>query len=155
MNDVTRRDFFGMTAGAVFLYGFHVPASTANDAPKGGPFAPNAFIRIDDKGIVTLIIPQVEMGQGVYTSLSQIVAEELDADWNRVRVEHAPPNEKLYVNPMLGVQATGNSNAIRGACSGRGENPARIRGPGLPAAKSFNSWIASAIECAMSVSRCG
>ena len=113
MNDVTRRDFFGMTAGAVFLYGFHVPASTANDAPKGGPFAPNAFIRIDDKGLVTLIIPQVEMGQGVYTSLSMIVAEELDADWKRIRVEHAPPNEKLYFNPMLGVQATGNSNSVR------------------------------------------
>ena len=57
--------------------------------------------------MVTLIIPQVEMGQGVYTSLSMIVAEELDADWNRVRVEHAPPNEKLYFNPMLGDPGDG------------------------------------------------
>lgn len=112
--DLTRRDFFGMTAGAVFLYGFQLPASGANDVPKGAAFAPNAFIRIDEQGVVTLIIPQVEMGQGVYTSLSMIVAEELDADWKRVRVEHAPPNEKLYFNPMLGVQATGNSNSVRG-----------------------------------------
>ena len=113
MSEVSRREFFGMTAGAAFLYGFHVPASSASEAPKAAPLA-NAFIRIDDKGVVTLIIPQVEMGQGVYTSLSQILAEELDADWNRVRVEHAPPNEKFYINPMLGVQATGNSNSIRG-----------------------------------------
>lgn len=110
--DLSRREFFGMTASAVFLYGFHLPGN-ATDAPRSATFAPNAFIRIDDKGVVTLIIPQVEMGQGTYTSLSTIVAEELDADWNRVRVEHAPPNEKLYFNPMLGVQATGNSNSIR------------------------------------------
>lgn len=112
-SELTRREFFGLTASAVFVYGFQVPTSTASEAPKNATFAPNAFIRIDDKGGVTLIIPQVEMGQGVYTSLSMIVAEELDADWNRLRVEHAPPNEKLYFNPMVGVQATGNSNSIR------------------------------------------
>ena len=145
MNDVTRRDFFGMTAGAVFLYGFHVPASTANDAPKGGPFAPNAFIRIDDKGIVTLIIPQVEMGQGVYTSLSMIVAEELDADWQRVRVEHAPPNEKLYYNPMLGVQATGNSNSIRGFWKPLRTAGATTRACLIEAAA--RTWKVPAAEC--------
>jgi isoquinoline 1-oxidoreductase beta subunit len=112
-DDVTRREFFCMTAGAVFVYGFHLPTNTANAQSNAGPFAPNAFIRIDEQGVVTFISPQVEMGQGVYTSLSMIVAEELDADWSRVRVEHAPANEKLYVNPMIGVQATGNSNSIR------------------------------------------
>jgi isoquinoline 1-oxidoreductase beta subunit len=81
--------------------------------PPGGPFAPNAFLRIDKAGKVTLVIPQVEMGQGVFTSLAMMIAEELDADWDNVHVEAAPPNEKLYANPMLGVQATGNSNSIR------------------------------------------
>lgn len=81
--------------------------------PSAGPFAPNAFLRIDKAGKVTLIIPQVEMGQGVFTSLAMMIAEELDADWDNVHVEAAPPNEKLYANPMLGVQATGNSNSIR------------------------------------------
>jgi isoquinoline 1-oxidoreductase beta subunit len=112
-SDLTRREFFGMTAGAAFLYGFHVPAGVGSEAPKRATFAPNAFIRIDEQGVVTLIIPQVEMGQGTYTSLSMILAEELDADWNRVRVEPAPANEQLYVNPMLSIQATGNSNSIR------------------------------------------
>jgi len=145
MSEVSRREFFGMTAGAVFLYGFHVPRSGASEAPQAAPFAPNAFIRIDDKGVVTLIIPQVEMGQGVYTSLSQIVAEELDADWNRVRVEHAPPNEKLYVNPMLGVQATGNSNSIRGFWKPLRQAGATTRACLIEAAA--RQWQVPAAEC--------
>ncbi|HWE07215.1 MAG TPA: molybdopterin cofactor-binding domain-containing protein [Rhizomicrobium sp.] len=107
-------------AGGGFLLGFHIPvaqAEVSNTAfgvtPDAAPFAPNAFIRIDRVGKVTLIMPQVEMGQGVYTSLAMVLAEELDTDWNRVAVEHAPANEKLYANPMLSVQATGNSNSVR------------------------------------------
>jgi isoquinoline 1-oxidoreductase beta subunit len=145
MNEVSRREFFGMTAGAVFLYGFHVPAGSASEAPQRAPFTPNAFIRIDDKGVVTLIIPQVEMGQGVYTSLSQIVAEELDADWQRVRVEHAPPNEKLYFNPMLGVQATGNSNSIRGFWKPLRQAGATTRACLIEAAAQ--QWKVPASEC--------
>ncbi|MDB5424537.1 MAG: aldehyde dehydrogenase [Phenylobacterium sp.] len=101
----------GAAAGGGLLVGFLAPARAA--APGGSGFAPNAFIRIDQAGKVTLIMPQVEMGQGVYTSISMILAEELDADWAQVAVEHAPADEKLYANPMLGVQATGNSNSIR------------------------------------------
>ena len=78
-----------------------------------GKFAPNAFIRIDRAGTITLVMPQVEMGQGIYTSISMILAEELDADFAQVRLEHAPPNDKLYANPLLGIQVTGNSNSIR------------------------------------------
>src|SRR5438128_9118879 len=61
-------------------------------------------------------MPYVEMGQGTYTSIPMLIAEELEVELKQVRVEHAPPNEKLYGNPLIGgVQATGNSNAIRGA----------------------------------------
>ena len=61
-------------------------------------------------------MPYVEMGQGTYTSIPMLIAEELEVDLNQVRLEHAPPNEKLYGNPLLGgMQATGNSNAIRAA----------------------------------------
>jgi isoquinoline 1-oxidoreductase beta subunit len=76
---------------------------------------PNAFIRIDRDGQIFLTMPYVEMGQGTYTSISMLIAEELEIDLKQVQPEHAPPNEKLYANPLLGVQATGNSNAIRGA----------------------------------------
>lgn len=143
-SELTRREFFGMTASAAFLYGFHVPTGTASEAPKGA-FAPNAFIRIDEKGVVTLIIPQVEMGQGVYTSLSMIVAEELDADWSRVRVEHAPANEKLYFNPKLGVQATGNSNSVRAFWKPLRQAGATTRACLLEAAA--RSWKVAAGEC--------
>ena len=78
-------------------------------------FAPNAFIRIGSDGQIVLTMPYVEMGQGTYTAIPMLIAEELDVELAQVRLEHAPPNEKLYANPLLGVQATGNSNAIRGA----------------------------------------
>ena len=76
-------------------------------------FAPNAFIRIDTRGKVTLIMPQVEMGQGIYTAVAMILAEELDADFGQVALEAAPPNDKLYGNPIFGIQVTGNSNSVR------------------------------------------
>jgi isoquinoline 1-oxidoreductase subunit beta len=76
-------------------------------------FAPNAFIRIDAKGKITLIMPQVEMGQGIYTAIAMILAEELDAAFEQVVVEAAPPNDKLYGNPTFGLQVTGNSNSVR------------------------------------------
>jgi isoquinoline 1-oxidoreductase subunit beta len=141
--DLTRREFFGLTTSAVFLYGFQVPFGRANSTPV--TFAPNAFIRIDEQGVVTLIIPQVEMGQGVYTSLSMIVAEELDADWSRVRVEHAPANEKLYFNPMLSVQATGNSNSIRAFWKPLRQAGATTRACLVEAAA--RSWNIPAAEC--------
>jgi isoquinoline 1-oxidoreductase subunit beta len=89
-----------------------------SDAEAAGAeeFAPNAFIRIGDDGRVVLTMPYVEMGQGTYTSIPMLIAEELEVDLNQVQLEHAPPNEKLYGNPLLGgIQATGNSNAIRAA----------------------------------------
>ena len=98
------------------MLSFSMPL-TAGAAPASGAgtFAPNAFIRIPTTGQVTLIMPYVEMGQGTYTSIPMLIAEELELDLDQIRLEHAPPDEKLYANPLLGVQATGNSNAVRAA----------------------------------------
>ncbi|WP_072817888.1 xanthine dehydrogenase family protein molybdopterin-binding subunit [Bradyrhizobium erythrophlei] len=107
----------GLTTG--FLFAFHLPLRAAVNEPvqppdvTEGKFAPNAFIRIDEAGHTTLMMPQVEMGQGVYTAVAMILAEELDADLSQVSLEHAPPNDKLYGNPVFGLQVTGNSNSIR------------------------------------------
>ena len=87
-----------------------------SSAQAADAFTPNAFIRIDRDGRVVLTMPYVEMGQGTYTAIPMLIAEELEMDLKQVRLEHAPPNEKLYGNPLIfGVQATGNSNAIRAA----------------------------------------
>src|SRR5260370_42553113 len=91
-----------------------LPLGRSEAAPSES-FVPNAFIRVGSDGQVVLTMPYVEMGQGTYTSIPMLIAEELDVSLKQVRLEHAPPNEKLYANPMLGVQATGNSNAVRGA----------------------------------------
>ena len=76
-------------------------------------FAPNAFIRIDREGAVTLVMPMVEMGQGVYTALAMLLAEELEVGLDQVRLEHAPPDDALYANAILHVQTTGLSSSVR------------------------------------------
>ncbi|MBR1092399.1 xanthine dehydrogenase family protein molybdopterin-binding subunit [Bradyrhizobium manausense] len=117
-NSVSRRALLtgGLTTGV--LLAFHLPLRAAVNEPAqkdatDGKFAPNAFIRIDETGRTVLMMPQVEMGQGVYTSIAMILAEELDADWSKVEVQHAPPSDKLYANPVFGLQATGGSTSIR------------------------------------------
>lgn len=104
----TRRSFItaSAAAGGGLLLG--LPAQAA------GGFAPNAFIRIDPKGAVTLIMPQQEMGQGIYTSLAQLLADELDVALSQVKVEAAPPSDALYASPKGRMQMTGGSNSIRG-----------------------------------------
>ena len=117
-SEVSRRDLLTGGLAGGFLLAFHFPVRAANEPVQppddtAGKFAPNAFIRIDRAGATTLVMPQVEMGQGVYTSISMILAEELDADFAKVTLEHAPPSDKLYGNPLFGIQATGNSNSVR------------------------------------------
>src|SRR5882672_3834110 len=107
----------GALAGG-FTLAFRLPLNAANEPEQppdnpAGQFAPNAFIRIDHAGKTTLVMPQVEMGQGVYTAVAMILAEELDANFAQVAVEHAPPSDKLYANPIFGIQITGNSNSVR------------------------------------------
>jgi isoquinoline 1-oxidoreductase subunit beta len=114
----TRRTVLKGGLAAGFTLAFYLPLRAANEPEEppdatAGKFAPNAFIRIDRSGKTTLVMPQVEMGQGVYTAISMIIAEELDADFSKVEFEHAPPNDKLYANPIFGIQVTGNSNSIR------------------------------------------
>ena len=114
----SRRTVLQSGMAGAFVLGFHLPARAVNEPEQPpdstqGKFAPNAFIRIDRSGAITLVMPQVEMGQGVYTAIPMILADELDADFSKVVLQHAPPNEKLYANPTFGVQVTGNSNSIR------------------------------------------
>lgn len=78
-----------------------------------GRFAPNGFIRINPTGAVTLIMPMAEMGQGVYTALSMLLAEELEVELDQIQVQHAPANDAVYANALLHIQTTGASCSVR------------------------------------------
>src|SRR5258705_5737597 len=116
-NGLSRRRFLqaGAAAGGGLMLSLSLPfASGDAEAADVDGFAPNAFIRIGDDGRIVLTMPYVEMGQGTYTSIPMLIAEELEVDLKQVQLEHAPPNEKLYENPLLsGIQATSNSTSIR------------------------------------------
>lgn len=117
----SRRDFLRLTAtaavGGGLLLGFGLPArAVISDAlTTGAPFAPNAFLRIDRSGKVTFVMPFIEMGQGTYTSIPMLIAEELEVDVDKVVIEHSPADNKLYANPMVGIQITGGSTSVRAA----------------------------------------
>jgi isoquinoline 1-oxidoreductase beta subunit len=113
---LSRRGFLqaGAAVGGGLLLSFKVPLGLRGVlAAPAETFAPNAFIRIDGDGRVMLIMPQVEMGQGTYTSMPMIIAEELEVQLSQVQLEAAPPNRKLYINPLVGDQATGGSTSVR------------------------------------------
>jgi isoquinoline 1-oxidoreductase subunit beta len=142
----------GALAGS-FVLAFRLPLKAANEpeqAPDNpaGQFAPNAFIRIDRAGKTTLVMPQVEMGQGVYTAVAMILADELDADFATVTLEHAPPSDKLYGNPTFGIQVTGNSNSIRAFWK-----PLRVAGASARAmlvAAAAGQWQVEPATCSAS-----
>ena len=112
MDRLSRREFLigGAAAGGGLLLGWHMDARAA----PAGDFAPNAFIRIGSDGRVTLIMGQVEMGQGMYTAMPQLLAEELEVGLDQIHLEHAPPDDKLYANPIFRFQATGGSTSVKG-----------------------------------------
>jgi len=112
---LSRRTFLiaGAAASGALVLGVHLPGSRGATAKgTGETFAPNAFLRIGPDDSITLVMPQVEMGQGTYTSMSMLVAEELEVDLAQVSLEAAPPNDKLYANPLIGFQVTGGSTSV-------------------------------------------
>jgi isoquinoline 1-oxidoreductase beta subunit len=113
----SRRNFLKVTAavGGGLVLGFGLPArgEIRDTLTTDVPFAPNAFLRIDRTGKVTFVMPFIEMGQGTYTSIPMLIAEELEVDVDKIAIEHSPPDDKIYVNPLIGIQMTGGSTAIR------------------------------------------
>jgi isoquinoline 1-oxidoreductase subunit beta len=107
----TRREFIRIfsVGGSGLILASYIPLDgfiqSKGDEPK--VFAPNAFLKIDSNGLVTVIVPKSEMGQGVFTSLTMLVAEELEVDWEKIRVENA------FADKKFGDQNTGGSSSIR------------------------------------------
>jgi len=116
IDGLSRRTFITATvaAGGGLLLSLAVHGQSVAAERGATEFAPNAFVRIDRHGRVTLVMPQVEMGQGTYTSMPMLIAEELEVDLSQVHLEAAPPDDKLYANPLIGFQITGGSTSVRG-----------------------------------------
>ena len=140
----TRREFLktaGSAGAAVLTIGFAWSGPSRRAAAAAAdvlPFAPNAFLRIAADGRITVIAKHLEMGQGSYTGIATVLAEELDADWAQVRVESAPANAKLYANLSFGMQGTGGSSAMANSWAQLREAGAKGRALLLTAAS--NEW---------------
>ena len=106
---ITRRGAIitGLAAGAGLALGFHF-VRRGEPVPEGPPFEPNVWLRIGTDDVVTITVAKAEMGQGVHTSLAMLVAEELEADWSKVRVVQAPVHQERY-----GFMGTGGSTSVQ------------------------------------------
>jgi isoquinoline 1-oxidoreductase subunit beta len=109
---LSRRVF--LSGAGALVVAANLPAGSRMARAATGDFAPNAFIRISEDGRIALIMRDVEMGQGIWTGASMLLAEELEVGLDQVTPEFAPPNEKLYASPLLQMQATGGSTSMRG-----------------------------------------
>jgi isoquinoline 1-oxidoreductase beta subunit len=118
VTNLSRRDFLkaGAVVGGGLVVAFVIPgagrfarANPAAEAAAAG-LAPNAFLRIGNDDSVTVLIAHSEMGQGVWTTLPMLIAEELDADWSKIKVEHAPAGQ-AYAHTAFGMQMTGGSTS--------------------------------------------
>src|SRR6516165_11166780 len=100
----SRRNFLTATTaiGGGLLLGFGLPTrgEVRDTLTTDAPFTPNAFLRIDRTGKVTFVSPMIEMGQGTYTSLPMLIAEELEVDVDKVAIEHSPADD-AYINPLI------------------------------------------------------
>lgn len=145
---ISRRLF--LAAGGTLAIGVSLQGgllAPADAAPQAQPFEPNAFIRIDTDGKVTLTMARVEMGQGIYTALSMLIAEELEVPLSGVVLEHAPPDASRYGNPRAGGgQITGGSNSVMGAWEPLRNAGAAARSMLVSAAAQ--EWGVAPSECA-------
>lgn len=115
---LSRRGFLAAGASAVgaLVLSFNLPGAVrSSHAAQGKDFAPNAYVRIGADDSVTIVVALVEMGQGTFTSIPMLIAEELEVDMAKVRVEQAPADEKTYGHPLYGLQVTGGSASVQGA----------------------------------------
>ena len=145
---LSRRD--ALKAAGALVVGVCLPVGGLKAQTTKGPppITPNAFIRIGADDMVTILSKHIEFGQGPYTGLATIAAEELDADWSKVRVESAPADAKIYANLMLGAQLTGGSSAIANSFDQMRQAGAMARAMLVQAAAT--AWKVPASEIAVS-----
>ncbi len=150
MVTIGRRSFLKITAaaGGGLLIGFYLPARASGSGGRASDataaFTPNAWIRVGTDDVVTLMVASSEMGQGVMTAIPMLAADELDADWSKVRIETAPAARE-YFNPLIGQQLTGGSTAVRAFWMPVRQAGATARAMLLDAAAA--TWRVPVVEC--------
>ncbi|GAB4062958.1 xanthine dehydrogenase family protein molybdopterin-binding subunit [Uliginosibacterium sediminicola] len=153
-NDSRRRFLQGVAGLSLAVYLPTTQAATGPGLPPGAAeaaanFEPNAFVRIGTDNVVTVISKHIEMGQGTYTGIATIVAEELDAAWSQVRVEGAPADAKRYANTLWGpFQGTGGSSAMANSWMQMRQAGAAARA--MLVAAAAKQWQVPASEIAVS-----
>ena len=142
----SRRDFLKTSAlaGGGLIVGFTLPGATRFAQAAGGDVKMSAYLRIAPNNDITVVCGLSEMGQGVHTAIPMLVAEELDADWRRVRVEQAGVDQ-AFANPIFGMQATGGSTSVRGHWEPMRKAGAQARAMLIAAAAE--TWKVDASEC--------
>jgi isoquinoline 1-oxidoreductase subunit beta len=118
LRTVSRREFVrtAATIGGGLVLAIHLPAQRVHSQPgsvKAGPRSPAAFLQIAPDDTITVITPAVEMGQGGHTAMPMILMEELEGNWQRLKVLDAPP-AAIYDNPVFHMQSTVGSFSVRG-----------------------------------------
>src|SRR5205809_3207614 len=143
---VTRREFLqtASAVGAGLVIGFYLPPGRGRVTAATGPFAPNAWLRIGTDNSVLVMVDRSEMGQGVATSLPMLLAEELEADWSKIKNEYAPA-DKAYTSPRFGMQDTGGSTSWRAAFTPLRKAGAAARE--LLVAAAAQTWNVDKAEC--------
>lgn len=110
---ISRREFLATTAAGMagLVISFYAPKGLRAE-PMAAPLlpSPNAFLRIGNDDSVTVLLAHSEMGQGIWTGLAMLIAEELDCDWSKIRCEHAPA-APVYAHPLMGFQMTAGSTS--------------------------------------------
>jgi isoquinoline 1-oxidoreductase subunit beta len=144
--NASRREFLKTSAmaGGGLIVGFALPGAARLAQAAGKEAQINAYLRIAPNNAITVVCGLSEMGQGVHTAIPMLIAEELDADWSRVRVEQAGV-DKAFVNPIFGIQATGGSTAVRGHWEPMRKAGAAARAMLISAAAQ--TWKVDAAEC--------
>jgi isoquinoline 1-oxidoreductase beta subunit len=144
--NVSRRAFLKTSAlaGGGLIVGFTMPGAARFAEAAGKEASMSAYLRIASNNDITVVCGLSEMGQGVHTAIPMLVAEELDADWSRVRVVQAPV-DKAFANPIFGMQATGGSTSVRGHWEPMRKAGATARAMLVQAAAQ--TWKADAADC--------
>jgi len=142
----SRRDFLKSSAlaGGGLIVSFALPGTTRLAQAAGNDVKMSAYLRIAPNNDITVVCGLSEMGQGVHTAIPMLVAEELDADWMRVRVEQAGV-DKAFANPIFGMQATGGSTSVRGHWEPMRKAGAQARAMLIAAAAEI--WKVDPSEC--------